>query len=280
MRVVGGIKVIEMEVQKARQGECIWIRCCAEKNINIVVDAGPSTFNAGFKHLINRIMSNGERIDLLVFSHIDDDHTRGCIRYLQDHGEKIIDRVWINGFGTKVYSKMQEHSAKNIPDLTNLLEKDGIAIEHPIFVGKMYEYHGVVIKVIGPGKEDILAAAAKIDSGSIKEHASGVYTGDIDDTIDDYKVDPSPQNKASIIMIIEFENRKILLTGDNTSERILEALDKYYHCYEFDIVKLPHHGSPRNISRDFIRQVNADRYIISTNKMIDKVTLLNFPIRF
>ena len=35
--------MIEIEVQKAFQGDCIWIRCIAKKNVNIVVDAGPST---------------------------------------------------------------------------------------------------------------------------------------------------------------------------------------------------------------------------------------------
>ena len=62
--------MIEVEVQKACQGDCIWVRCIAEKNVNIVIDAGPSTFTAGFKNLIDKIEGNKERIDLLVFSHI------------------------------------------------------------------------------------------------------------------------------------------------------------------------------------------------------------------
>lgn len=82
--------MVEIEVQKARQGDCIWLRCVAEKSVNVVIDAGPSTFAAGFKNLIDKITGNKERIDLLVFSHIDDDHIRGCIRYLQDEDEKII----------------------------------------------------------------------------------------------------------------------------------------------------------------------------------------------
>lgn len=268
--------MIEIEVQKARHGECIWIRCSGEKKVNIVIDAGPSTFAAGFKNLINRIVSNGERIDLLVFSHIDDDHTRGCIRYLQDAGEKIIDKVWINGFGISVYSNRQEHSANNVSDLVDLFNKDGIPIEYPIFAGKKYECNGVDINVIGPNEADILFAAVKIDSSRGREHASDVYVGNIDEVIDEYKPDMSETNKASIIMVVEFENKKILLTGDNTSENILEALDKYCIRGEFEIVKLPHHGSPRNISKELIKRIKANRFIISTNKRIDKATLLRF----
>ena len=47
--------MVEIEVQKACQGDCIWLRCVAEKSVNIVIDAGPSTFAAGFKNLIDKI---------------------------------------------------------------------------------------------------------------------------------------------------------------------------------------------------------------------------------
>ncbi len=268
--------MIEIEVQKARHGECIWIRCGTEKRVNIVIDAGPSTFAAGFKNLINKIVSCGERIDLLVFSHIDDDHIQGCVRYLQDTGDKIIDKVWINGFGTNVYSNLQEHSVNNVSDFVDLLKKDGISIEYPIFAGKEYECNGVTIKVIGPSDTDILAAAVKIDSSKVREHTSTAYVGNIDEIIDEYKPDTSVTNKASIIMVVEYEDKKILFSGDNTSENILEALDKYCIRDKFEIIKLPHHGSPRNISRELIKKIKADRFIISTNKRIDKATLLRF----
>ena len=90
---------------------------------------------------------------MLVFSHIDDDHIRGCIRYLQDEDEKIIDKVWINGVGTSVYSNMQEHSANNVSDLVSLIEEKGISIEYPVFEGKEYNFCGGVIRVIGPNRE-------------------------------------------------------------------------------------------------------------------------------
>ena len=52
--------MVEIEVQKARQGDCIWLRCVAEKSVNVVIDAGPSTFAAGFKNLIDKITGNKE----------------------------------------------------------------------------------------------------------------------------------------------------------------------------------------------------------------------------
>ena len=269
--------MVEIEVQKARQGDCIWLRCVAEKSVNVVIDAGPSTFAAGFKNLIDKITGNKERIDLLVFSHIDDDHIRGCIRYLQDEGKKIIDKVWINGSGTSVYSNMQEHSPNNVSGLVSLIEEKGISIEYPIFEGKEYNFCEGVIKVIAPTEKEVLNVAEKIEKrNKIQEHASDSFLGNIDEAVDEYKSDTSETNRASIIICVEFENKKLLFSGDSTSENILRAINKYYACDEFEIVKLPHHGSPRNISRELIKQIKSERFIISTNKRVDKVTLRRF----
>ena len=32
-----------------------------------------------------------------------------------------------------------------------------------------------------------------------------------------------------------------------------------------DVLKVPHHGSVRNVSRDFFKTVTADKYVISAN---------------
>lgn len=269
--------MLELEVQKAYQGDCIWVRCIAEKNTNIVIDAGPSTFALGFRNLVRKIIENEEKIDLLVFSHIDDDHIRGCIRYLQEEKANIIEKIWINGFGTNVYSNMQEHSVNNVPNLVSLIKKRKISIEHPIFEGKEYTFCGGLLKVIGPTEKEILKLADEIKtSRNLKENASNSYLGNIDEAVDVYNSDTSKTNRASIIFVLEFENKKLLFSGDSTSEKILYAINKYYASNKFDMVKLPHHGSPRNISREFIRQIKADRFIISTNKMVDKVTLRRF----
>lgn len=75
--------MIEMKVLQARQGDCIWIRCISDRIVNIVIDAGPSTFKKDFINLVEEIENCSEKIDLLIFSHIDDDHIKGCIQYFK-----------------------------------------------------------------------------------------------------------------------------------------------------------------------------------------------------
>lgn len=271
------IRMIEIKVLQAHQGDCIWVRCISEKTVNIVIDAGTSTFKKGFRNLVKEINNKKERIDLLVFSHIDDDHIKGCIQYLQEKGEKIIDKVWINGSGSRVYSDMQEHSVNNVSNLVTLIMEKNIPIETPILEGKEFVFCGGRIKVIGPTENEMLKVATKIEhSNQVTEHAGYKYVGNIIDVQDKYQPDLSDSNKASIIMVVEFENKKLLFTGDSTSENIIKAVDKYYPGDEFEVVKLPHHGSPRNISRELIRRLSTNKFIISTNKALEKVVLFRF----
>lgn len=273
--------MIEISVQKAKQGDSIWIRCLSDENVvNIVIDAGPSTFQNGFKNMVKEIKEKKERINLLIFSHIDDDHIRGIISYLQKDEEKIIDKVWINGHGTSVYRMNQEHSPKNISSLVELLQDKNILVETPILEGKEYHFKNGIVKVIAPTEEEIINVAKKIDKygddSSGREHASVWYAGDIKKAPDSFASDPSPTNKASIIIVLEYDGRKLLFTGDSPAKNIIKSVEKYYPEAKFEIVKLPHHGSQRNISRELIQKLNADRFIISTNKKIEKIVLRRF----
>ena len=61
----------------------------------------------------------------------------------------------------------------------------------------------------------------------------------------------------------------MLLPGDARGDDILAGLQsakllRSGTCH-LDLLKLPHHGSNRNVETDFFRQVTADRYVISAN---------------
>jgi hypothetical protein len=82
--------------------------------------------------------------------------------------------------------------------------------------------------------------------------------------------DTSPFNLASIVCLVEFGGKRILLTGDARDDDILDGLrranglDANDHIH-VDILKIPHHGSDRNMSREFFERVSADHYVISGN---------------
>jgi beta-lactamase superfamily II metal-dependent hydrolase len=81
--------------------------------------------------------------------------------------------------------------------------------------------------------------------------------------------DSSPTNLSSVVCLLEFAGKKILLTGDALGERILDGLHKAKLLergpFHVDVLKVPHHGSARNVNKDFFKKVTADRYVFSAD---------------
>ena len=83
-------------------------------------------------------------------------------------------------------------------------------------------------------------------------------------------IDKSVYNLSSIIVLAELGKKRMLLTGDALSADILAGLRetgllKSGGTLPVDILKLPHHGSRRNVTEEFFSTVTADHYVISAN---------------
>ena len=84
------------------------------------------------------------------------------------------------------------------------------------------------------------------------------------------KLDKSVSNLASIVCVVTSGDKSILLTGDARGDNILQWLrevnwPRTNGVFRFDAIKLPHHGSDRNVDEVFFQQVIADHYLISGN---------------
>lgn len=81
--------------------------------------------------------------------------------------------------------------------------------------------------------------------------------------------DNSPTNLSSIVCLAEHGGKRILLTGDARGDRILEGLTEAGLLadgrLEVDVLKVPHHGSARNLSPEFFEKVRARTYVISAD---------------
>lgn len=81
-------------------------------------------------------------------------------------------------------------------------------------------------------------------------------------------LDASVPNLSSIVALLECKGRTILLTGDARGDRILEGLRAANLIpdagpLELDALKLPHHGSARNLDGSFFEAIHAHHYIAS-----------------
>jgi hypothetical protein len=82
-------------------------------------------------------------------------------------------------------------------------------------------------------------------------------------------LDKSPYNLSSIVCLARQGTHKMLLTGDARGDHVLEGLEAAGATdagkLHVDVLKLPHHGSIRNVEEDFFKTITADHYVISAS---------------
>jgi hypothetical protein len=117
------------------------------------------------------------------------------------------------------------------------------------------------VTVVGPIKSRLDVFRQKWEEATGKPAAlAGLFREDLDE---------SPTNLSSIVMLVEVGNRKILLTGDARGDDVLDGFKDANLGnklpMKLDILKMPHHGSDRNMTEAFLKAFPADHYIISAD---------------
>lgn len=87
-------------------------------------------------------------------------------------------------------------------------------------------------------------------------------------------VDGSVYNLASLVVLAEVGTKKILLTGDARGDHTLAGLEaagrlKPGGKLKLQILKVPHHGSDRNVTVDYFERLPAKHYVLSADGMHD-----------
>ena len=77
-------------------------------------------------------------------------------------------------------------------------------------------------------------------------------------------------NLASLMLLVEEDGKRLLLTGDGHADDILKGLAHYgklerHGGVHVDALKVQHHGSEHNMTPAFARAVTADHYIFCAN---------------
>jgi beta-lactamase superfamily II metal-dependent hydrolase len=79
--------------------------------------------------------------------------------------------------------------------------------------------------------------------------------------------DNTATNGSSIAFILRVDNKRILFLADAHPSLIVQSLNYYQEegTIIFDLIKVAHHGSFGNISRELLNKIDSERYLISTN---------------
>jgi beta-lactamase superfamily II metal-dependent hydrolase len=81
--------------------------------------------------------------------------------------------------------------------------------------------------------------------------------------------DTSPANGSSISFILEYKGKKLLFLGGSHSQLIYEEIQKLVdnngYNPSFELIKVSHHGSHRNTSKDLLEIIDSSIFLFSTN---------------
>jgi hypothetical protein len=141
-----------------------------------------------------------------------------------------------------------------------LIQRPGKAAK-PKDLGK-----GLKLEILGPRSDRLKALQEEWKKIAAKKKKGTVASAQVAAFLD-----KSIFNLSSIIAIAHANKKTILLTGDARGDDIVDALinaklmEDEDDSVHFDVFKVPHHGSARNVTEAFFGQVTADDYVISAN---------------
>lgn len=125
---------------------------------------------------------------------------------------------------------------------------------------------GLELTIIGPDKERLEKLQKDWDKKikpllKKKDQASKLEVADY--------LDRSVYNLSSIVVLAKFDGNTMLLTGDARGDYTIKALKEAgllkKGTMHVDILKLPHHGSDRNVDLKYFQTITADHYVISAD---------------
>lgn len=266
---------MDIRVIGAQRGDCFWLRWQDTARHNLLIDAGPAIAKTEFLRVLQAIHSHQETVDLLVLTHIDDDHIQGFLRSLSqiaDRGlQNLFQKIWFN---VGIQCSTGLHSAQAAQALASRLNELHIPYQTDIVRGQSLQIGTVSVQVITPQMEAVQTVMEMTACAQPVMHSSKEVNLKQALARDRFQPDQSTTNKASIGMVLTDERgTRYAFLGDAHAKDIAEGLQMYFPGQAMDLVKLPHHGSARNTSAALLRQLSCDHSILSTSGALDMDTL-------
>ncbi|MFD0416674.1 ComEC/Rec2 family competence protein [Streptomyces sp. NPDC127108] len=281
--------MIRLRMLPAEDGDCLLLEYGDDTFMRrILFDGGRHGTYGRIKPLLAELDG---LIDVLVVTHVDQDHILGVLALLEDPDRTVeFGDVWFNGFdhlhdreifgavdGEKLTTEL---IAQQLPWNT-AFEGRSIEVGHPL----TWFDDGSTMEVLAPDRrllESLIPTwKAKCQEAGLipgvdpleREAAPGIERfGAID--VDElaaapFKRDRSPTNPTSIALLFEFEGTRIVFTGDADDPRLVDSIrpraEDEGGRLRIDALKVAHHGSSKNVSNELLGLLDCGRYLISTN---------------
>lgn len=210
------------------QGDAIAIKFSNGKTM--LIDSGTELYKSKLTRYLDNIVLENNRIDYLVLTHPDSDHS-GNMEYIASHYDiGVFYRPPVYLEDENPYNYTTKQSYANL--LKTLKER-----EIPV----LFNDDGNVLEV---GEDMVRWLYPNVDS---------LYPDTDDGT-----------NVLSAVMILESGNKRAMFTGDITSDIERLIINTYDEAdLDVDILKVAHHGSNTSTSSDFLSVTSPDVAVVS-----------------
>lgn len=259
---------------------------------NILVDGGEIRspkycYNDNLKKELENILCGGGSIDLWVITHIDNDHIGGLYNFINDTDffeahHKQLKEVWMNYGGNGDYEVQKTgtigyHGGKALRDL---LKEKQVCVKQGILAGYTANICDTTITVVAPDEEAMMRYVEWWNSQEFNDAvqtSEGLIKGgewDYDKKFKDfnltqYEEDNEVKNNSSIAFVLSYHNHQLLFAADSCSSILMKGLIRTAIMKEgklkLDFMHIPHHGSCRNISTLFFKNIDCSLYVITGN---------------
>jgi beta-lactamase superfamily II metal-dependent hydrolase len=299
--------MITIEMLPAAHGDSLWIEYgTGRKMRRILIDGGPArSYEMGLRRRLAQVPEHLRNFELVVITHIDADHIDGALILLQEKkpaGLKFQTKeFWFNGWSqlpkldTATYAPLQGEFLGGLLDKDRQLKSvwNKTFKKGPVMINDKPSEPidlegGAKITLLGPTASELKRLRARWQS-AIRDFTPG----DVNEAlrrlkerrdygppstpavfaVPQYGSDRTPANGSSISFLLEYGDVSILLAGDAHASTLANSLgylaaQRSVPRLPIDAVKLPHHGSMGNVSSEWLKLVDCQRWLISTNGAI------------
>jgi hypothetical protein len=290
--------MFRIDLLPAQRGDCLWITYGEGKDLHhVLIDAGPAetieTLVPQLERRIRGLPGDQDRVELLVVTHIDADHIQGVVSLLSGPSRvRLFRDVWFNGWKHHQPDEFLggvDAERLTTPLLENKSRWNRAFRGHAVVVpdGKPLPCKtlpgGLALTLLGPTPDAMTALAPEYEEaciragvapgggapivrkGWIREEFLGGFDAE-NLAAARFRSDSSKPNRASIIFVAEYAGKRVLLLGDALARPTAAALDRLGPGpHVFDAVKISHHGSRNNTSRELCERIQSRKWLVSSN---------------
>jgi beta-lactamase superfamily II metal-dependent hydrolase len=279
--------LIELRVLAARDGDCLLLSYGHDALTHrILIDGG----RALTYPLIKPTLEQVGMLDLLVITHVDQDHILGVLAMLKDGNRPVqFGDIWFNGYDQLRDPAIEVFGARDGEKLTTALLEQNLPWNQA-FSGRAarcdrqaVSLGGATLTLLSPDRDQLAALIPVWEKECGKE---GLMPGqeakepppgyeqfgavNVDILADEKFVpDPSKTNPTSIGFLFEYEGTRLVFTGDGDDARLRSSLQPLADAeggrVRIDALKVSHHGSKANLSKETLAILECAAYIISTD---------------